>query len=147
MKAGLKVGQTSKVEVEVTDDMFVCFEGKVVHELYSTSSLVQHMELAARKLIVPYLEPTEVGMGCQVEVSHIAITLPGMKVEIVATVSDIKDNKIVAEVEASNIRGKIARGTVTQAVVGKEWLAKRRKELSVIKNIGQAGLISQSTKD
>lgn len=144
MKSGLSIGHTETVEIEVTPDMVACFEGKTVHELYSTSFLVQHMELAARKLIVPYLEENEEGMGCHVEVSHLALTLPGMTVEIKATISDIRDNKVVVDVEASNLRGKIARGTVTQAIVDKEWLEKRRKELMVIKNIAQSPSLSAS---
>jgi len=135
MKPGLAIGQTSRSELHVTDDMSVRFDGKLVHELYSTSSLVLHMEQTARKLIVPYLDADEEGMGCHVEVSHLAITLPGMTIEVVATVSDIRDNKIVAEVEASNLRGKIARGTVTQAIIKKQWLDNRMKEMAVLQNI------------
>lgn len=135
MKPDLTIGTSQSIEIEVTPDMVACFEGKTVHELYSTSFLVQHMELAARKVITPHLEDNEEGMGCHVEVSHLALTLPGMKVKIEATVSEIRDNKVVVDVEASNLRGKIARGTVTQAIVDKTWLHNRMKELGVIRNI------------
>ncbi|MCA9801079.1 MAG: thioesterase [Cyanobacteria bacterium HKST-UBA02] len=135
MKPGISVGQTAELEVEITADMTAAFEGITVHDLYSTSYLVHHMEFAARKLILDYLEPHEEGMGCHVQVSHLAPTLPGMLVKLRATITDIRDNKIQAEVEASNIRGKIARGEVTQAIIEKEWLEKRMKELSIVQNI------------
>ena len=138
MKPGLEKGQQSQTEVLVSDSMTAGFFGETVHELYSTSHLVNHMEYAARQLILPYLEEDEEGMGVHVEVSHLSFTLPGMKVKFVATVTDIRDNKIVAEVEATNLRTKIARGTITQAIVKKEWLEKKMKELKVLQNIASS---------
>lgn len=146
MKPGLAVGQTTNLELEVSWDMIVRYEGKTVHELYSTSMLVHHMELTARKLIWPYLEESEECMGCHVDVSHLAMTLPGMTVTINSTIADIRENKIVVEVEASNIRGKIARGTVTHAVIDKAWLRNRMKEISVIQNIAATELASSNSR-
>lgn len=135
MKPGLAIGQTQTIEIEVTPDMVTYFEGKLVHDLYSTSVLVQHMELAARRLLVPFLSDNEEAMGCNFEISHLAMTLPGMSVQIEATIVEIRDNKVVTNIEASNIRGKIARGSVTQAIVDRDWLQNRMKEISVIHNI------------
>lgn len=135
MKPGLAIGQTHTIEIEVTPDMVAYFEDKLVHYLYSTSALTHDMELAARRLLVPFLEEQEESIGCHFEIAHLAMTLPGMRVEIEATVVEIRDNKVVANIEASNIRGKIARGTITQAIVDKGWLQNRMKEISVIHNI------------
>jgi fluoroacetyl-CoA thioesterase len=135
MKPGIAIGQTETIEIEVTPNMVAYFEGKLVHNLYSTSVLTHHMELAARRLLVPFLEPHEECIGCNFEISHLAMTLPGMNVEVEATIVEIRDNKVVANIEASNIRGKIARGAVTQAIVDKGWLQNRMKEISVIHNI------------
>jgi fluoroacetyl-CoA thioesterase len=146
MKPGLAIGQTTTIETNVSWDMIVRYEGKTVHELYSTSALVHHMELSARKLIWPYLEETEECMGCHVDVSHLAMTLPDMKVTIVSTIADIRDNKVVVDVEASNIRGKIARGTVTHAVIDKAWLTNRMKEISVIQNIAATELAASNSR-
>jgi len=137
MKPGLRAGQSTEIEITVTQEMLAAFGGKVVHELYSTSALVQHMEQVARKLIVPYLDKHEEGMGSYVEVSHLMLTIPGMKVRLKATVSDVRDNKIIAVVEAYNPRGRIARGVVTQAIVEKAWLEKKMKELSLIHQLAQ----------
>jgi predicted thioesterase len=135
MKPGLNVGQSAEVEIEITKDMLATLAGETIHELYATSSLVQHMELAGRKLIVPFLEDHEEGMGSHVEVSHLALTLPGMRVKVKATVTEIRDKKVVCDVEAYNTRGKIARGTVTQSIVEKAWLDRKMKELSIIINL------------
>jgi len=135
MKPGLEIGQSTNLEIDVSWDMIVRYEGKIVHELYSTSVLVHHMELSARKLIWPFLDDTEECMGCHIEVSHLAMTIPGMTVNITGTIADIRDNKVVVDIEASNLRGKIAKGTVTHAIIDKAWLQGRMKELGVIQNI------------
>ena len=137
MKPGLKIGETAEVEITVTTDLVARFEGETVHELYSTSSLVHHLEWAARRTILPYLEDDEEGMGCHVDVSHLAMTIPGMKVRVKATVTDVRDNKVFCDVEAFNQRGKIARATVTQAVVNKSWLDKKIRELTLIHQLAQ----------
>ena len=137
MKPGLKVGQSADVEIAVTSDVLAGFEGETVHELYATSALVHGMEWAARRTILPYLEPQEEGMGCHVEVSHLAMTVPGMKVRIKATIRAVRENKVVCDVEAFNQRGKIAKGTVTQAVVDKSWLDRKVKELALINQLAQ----------
>jgi len=135
MKPGLAIGQTQTIEIEVTPNMVAYFEGKLVHNLYSTSVLTHHMELATRRLLVSFLEANEESVGCNFEIAHLAMTLPGMSVQVEATIVEIRDNKVVANIEASNIRGKIARGTVTLAIVDKGWLQNRMKEISVIHNI------------
>lgn len=135
MKPGLKEGQTAEVEVTVTKDMLAAFDGDLVHELFSTSALIHHMEHAARKTILPYLEDHEEGMGCHINASHRMLTLPGMKVRLVATVIDIRDSKVECEVEAFNSRGKIARGTVVQAIVDKSWLSNKMREMQVVESI------------
>lgn len=135
MKPGLKVGQTSEIEFEVTPKMVAQFKGKVVHELLSTSYLVQELEWAARQTILPYLEAHEEGMGSHVDVHHIMLAPVGITVKVKATVTEIRDNKIECEVEASNFRGKVAKGTVLQAVVDKSWVEKKIAEMEVVEGI------------
>lgn len=150
MKSGLAIGQTAEFEILVTKDMRAEFVGVAVHELYSTSDLVNHIEWAARKILIPYLESHEEGMVSHVEVSHLTLTVPGMKVRVKAIVSEIRDKKIVCDVEAFNTRGKIARGTVTQSIIEKSWLDKKMKELSIINQLSlqfnEASVSSEQTK-
>ncbi|HEY9772336.1 MAG TPA: hypothetical protein V6C81_00850 [Planktothrix sp.] len=132
MKPGLKIGDSAEVEIVVTEDMVAGFGGQVIHRLYCTSALVQHMEWAARKVLEPYFEAHEEGVGCNVECSHLALTLPGCTVKVKATLTEIRERKIVCEVEAFNARGKIARGSVTQSIIEREWLAEKMNELALI---------------
>ncbi len=135
MKPGLEAGQTAQLELTTTAEMRAQFGGVTVHDLFSTSALVHHMEWAARKTILPYLEPHEEGMGSHVEVFHLSFTPCGWNVLIRATVTEVRDRKIVCEVEAFNARGKIARGKVTQSIVERGWLEEKLSQMKVLEGI------------
>lgn len=135
MKPGLRLGQTAELEITVADNMRAQFGNEVVHELLSTSALVHHIEWVARMTIIDFLETHEEGMGSRVDISHLMMTPVGMKVRLKATITDIRDNKIECEVEASNPRGKIARATVVQAIVQKTWLQNKIREMTLINSI------------
>lgn len=133
MKPGLAQGQSAQITFTVTPDMFAAFEGRVVHSLLSTSSLVHQMEWAARQTILPYLEPHEEGMGARVEVRHLMPSPLGVDVTVKATVTDVQNNKVECDIDAWHFRGKVARGTVVQAIVERDWLASKVSELEIAK--------------
>src|SRR3990172_3239130 len=62
----------------------------VVHPVYSTWAMVRHMELASRKVILPFLEPGEDAVGYSVNVTHFAPTPVGMQVTVHATLQRIE---------------------------------------------------------
>ena len=130
MKSGLAVGHTAVVTSEVTPGMYAQFEGNVVHPVYSTVSMVYHMEWASRKIILPYLEDHEEGMGAKVSVEHIAPAKSGSSLEIKANVMKYERNIIVTEVtvrERENDRI-IGKGEVKQVILPKEKIKERIKE-------------------
>lgn len=131
MKPGMELGQTATVTAEVTEDMFAQFEGHVVHEAYSTVSMVYHMEWAARQIILPYIEDHEEGIGAAVSVKHIAPTAVGTHVHVTATLTELKENIIITEVEAKNEKGVIGAGKVTQAILPKEDIQTKLAESSL----------------
>ncbi len=137
MKPGLTIGQTATLEVTVTTEMLANFGGENVHHLYATSALVLHMEWVCRKMIEPYIEEHEEGIGYRVKVSHLMPTIPHMTVKLKATIADIKDRKVTCDVEAFNLRGKIARGCVVQAIVEKSWLNHKIKELTLVHHLSK----------
>lgn len=142
MKPGLKNGQSIDLEVTVTRDMLAEFDGQDVKDLYATSALVHNIERVTHDLLVPFLEPHEQAVTSYMEISHLMLTVPGMKVKLKAIAVEIRDNKIVCEIEAHNVRGKIAKGTVTQAIVEKQWLDKKVKEMSIINNLASESPIA-----
>jgi fluoroacetyl-CoA thioesterase len=122
MKPGMEVGQTATVEAVVTPEMFAQFEGSVVHPAYSTVSMVYHMEWASRKIILPYLEDHEEGIGAAVSVKHIAPTTEGETVTVTATLTEVKDNVVITKVEARNHQRLIGIGEVKQVILPKQTI-------------------------
>lgn len=123
MKPGMEVGQTATITAEVTPEMFAQFEGNVVHPAYSTVSMVYHMEWAARQIILPYLEEHEEGIGGAVSAKHLAPTPEGEKVEVTATLTELKGNAVITAIEVRNSKEVVGRGEVTQFILPKEKIA------------------------
>lgn len=131
MREGLAPGAQAQVTIVVTPEMVAGFEELgVVHPVYSTWSMVHHMELACRKIILPYLEPDEEAVGYSISVTHLAPTLVGMRVTVTARLEQIDGNRIVCAVEAANERTRIGEGTQVQVVLPKARLAARIAQMS-----------------
>ena len=120
MKPGLRPGAEASVTVTVTPDMLATFEELgAVHSLYSTWSMVRHMELACRKIILPYLEPDEDAVGHSISVTHLAPSRPGDRVTARARLLQIAGPRVICAVEAHNDREKIGEGTQVQVLMSK----------------------------
>ncbi len=123
MKEGLRPGAEAEVTITVTTDMLATFEELgPVHSLYATWSMVRHMELACRKIILPYLEPDEDAVGYSVHVTHLAPTRAGERVTARARLLEVDGHRIICAVEAYNAREKIGEGTQVQMLVNKARL-------------------------
>lgn len=125
MKPGLNLGQRYEFSVIVTEAMQARFGDVLVHPLYSTASMITHMEWAARQHILPYLEPGEEGVGYHIDVKHLKPTPLGATVRVAATVSELKPNRVSCQVEAWQEAGTkpisapklVGQGIITQALV------------------------------
>ena len=107
MREGLRPGAEASVTISVTDDMVARFEELgLVHPVYSTWSMVRHVELASRKVILPYLEPDEEAVGYSVSVTHLAPAPVGATVTARARLVRVDGNQVICEVTAN-------RGTTT----------------------------------
>lgn len=134
MKEGLKVGDSTILQVEVTEEMFAQFGGELIHPTYSTASMVYHMEWASRDLVLPYLEEDEESAGAAVTVKHIAPSALGTKIEVKATAADISERSVITNVKVTNENGIIGEGEVKQAILQKNTMQKRlEKQIQVNK--------------
>jgi predicted thioesterase len=123
MKPGLRPGVEASVTVTVTPDMLATFEELgAVHPLYATWTMVRHMELACRKIILPYLERGEDAVGHSISVTHLGPSRVGDRVTARARLLEVRGNRIVCTVEAFNETGKIGEGTQVQVLLSKDTL-------------------------
>lgn len=134
MKRGMEVGREETIEIKVTADMFAAFEGEVVHPVYSTVAMTYHMEWVSRKIILPFLESHEEGMGASVRLKHLAASPLGSIVTLTATLVELSENIVVTKVTASNHLGIIGKGEVKQVILPKEKIAEKLKEASAFIN-------------
>jgi len=126
MKPGLVPGAAGEVSVIVTPAMLAWFEELgVVHPVYATWAMVRHMELASRKVILPFLEPDEEAVGHTVTVTHFAPTPLGMRVTVRAVLLHVNGNRIICGVEAHNEREKIGAGETVQVLLPRAGLPER----------------------
>lgn len=122
----IPAGYQATFETVVTDEMTVDFEhpddpklGKL-HPVYATYWMAKHMELAGRKIILPFLEEGEEGIGSAVNVNHLASALPGMSIKVVAEHTRTEGNRIFASMKAWNALGDlIGEGSTEQVILPK----------------------------
>ncbi len=134
MRPGLRAGAEGRVTITVTDEMVARFEDLgLVHPVYSTWSMVKHMELVSRKLILPFLEPDEEAVGHAVSVTHLAPTPVGAAVTALARLARIDGNQIVCSVEARSGGVKIGEGTTVQVVLPAAVLRERFRAIGADK--------------
>ena len=122
MKPDLKPGVNAEVSAVVTEEMCSAFDGVIVHRVYSTWSLAYHMELAARRVLAPHLEPHEEGMGSHLSIEHLSPTPVGKTVRVVATCTELDGSKVVCDVVAYEGERVVGRGQQVQRVFPKEVL-------------------------
>lgn len=120
MKNSFKPGIVRQLEVRVTEDMCPSFDGVVVHRVYSTWSMVHHMELAARKVLVDYLEDDEEGIGARICVDHKSPAPVGTTVTIRAELTEIRGHRVICRVTAWDDDRLIGEGEQVQVVLKKD---------------------------
>lgn len=130
MKPGMEVGREETIEILVTKDMFAAFEGEIVHPVYSTVAMTYHMEWVSRKIILPFLESHEEGMGASVQINHLAPAPLGSTVTLTATLVEHYGNVVLTKVKAVNQMGIIGKGEVKQVILPKDMIAKKLKKAS-----------------
>jgi predicted thioesterase len=128
MRAGLRLGLVVEHRAVVKPWMKPHLEGMVRHPLYSTWAMVYHMEVTARKLLAPYLEPTEEAVGAGVLVKHLRPARIGSAVHIVGTLVRIKGSSIYTRLEVFTKNRKIGEGSHQQVVMARSRFAQLLQE-------------------
>jgi predicted thioesterase len=95
--------------------------------VFATARLVAVMEVAASRLLEPFLAPGEMSVGVLIETSHIAPTPLGATVTATARFLGKEDKLYLFEVSAADEGGEIGRGRHKRAIVSSERLVARAR--------------------
>ena len=124
-------GHEAVLEIIVSDDMTVRFdELGEVHPVYATYWMAKHIEEASRKIILPFLEAHEDGIGVAVSVRHLAPAPVGTRLRVVArherTEPRGPGSRVHALCEVGDGSGRlIGRGSTEQAVLPRSEIKAR----------------------
>ena len=94
----------------------------------STSRMIDLMELAAARLMLPLLNPGELSVGVNVNVNHLAATPEGETVHIKAIFRRKEWKLFVFDVEVRDRGGKVGSGSHSRAIVVEENVVKSAQE-------------------
>ncbi len=126
MKESLRAGVSRTNRITVDKDRTIGFMGEE-GRVYATPRLVHDIEHTCRDLILEHCDPSEDSVGIEVAIRHLAPTLPGMTVEITATVKQVEGRKITCDIVAKDNLEQVGAGTHSRFVVDKAKTVERLK--------------------
>jgi len=119
VKNSLQPGISKVRRIVVDRDRTISFMGED-GRVYATPELCRDIEQTCREVLLDHAQAGEDSVGLEISVRHTAPTLPGMQVEITATVSAVEGRKVTFEVAAKDELEPIAEGRHIRFVVDRE---------------------------
>ncbi len=119
MKDSLQPGVSKVRRIVVDRDRTVSFMGEE-GRVYATPELCRDIEHTCREALLDHSQAGEDSVGIEIMVRHIAPTLPGMEVEITATVTAVEGRKVSFDVVAKDELEPIGEGKHVRFIVDKE---------------------------
>ena len=122
------IGHTARFDVTVDRTQTIALGASDQTDVFSTPSMINMMEHAAREALRPFLTEEEESVGVDVHVQHTAATPVGHDVWADATITAVQKNVIDFNVAAFDSQGPIGQGTHRRAVVPMARLAEKLSE-------------------
>jgi fluoroacetyl-CoA thioesterase len=116
MKVSMQPGVSKVCRIVVDRDRTTSFMGEE-GRVYATPELCRDIEHTCREALVDHAEAGEDSVGIEIMVRHTAPTLPGMEVQITATVTAVEGRKISFDVVAKDELEPIGEGKHTRFIV------------------------------
>lgn len=138
MKDSLRPGVSLTKRIVVDKERTIGFMGEE-GRVYATPSLVRDIEQTCRDLVVAHADPNEDSVGMEVSVRHLAPTIPGMWVEITATVAAVEGRKVSFQISARDELEPIGEGAHTRFVVDVTKTLERLKAKAAKRAAAPAG--------
>ena len=130
MKDSLKAGETNIHSYIVPEEKTVPFlfeEAELFQQMpkvLATGYLVGLMEWACMETMKPHMEVGEISLGVNINISHLAPTPPGMKVEVEVTCQEVDGQKTLWQIVARDEKDIIGKGTHERFSINGEKFAK-----------------------
>src|SRR5690348_5769341 len=115
MRPGLYLNHSATLDWQVTPERGIALAGGRA-AVFSTPSMINLMEHAARAALEPFLDRNEESVGVDVQVKHLAATPLLSAVRGVATVTRVEGKLIDFDVAAFDSAEQIGKGTHRRAV-------------------------------
>ncbi len=119
MKDSLQPGLSKVRRIIIDRDRTIGFMGEE-GRVYATPELCRDIEHTCRDLLLDHAQAGEDSVGLEIMVRHTAPTLPGMEVEITATVTAVEGRKVSFDVVAKDEIEPIGQGKHVRFVVDRE---------------------------
>jgi len=119
MKDSLQPGVSMVRRIVVDGNRTIGFMGEQ-GRVYATPELCRDIEYTCREALLDHLQAGEDSVGLEIMVRHTAPTLPGMAVEITATVAAVEGRKVSFTVAAKDELEPIGEGKHIRFIVDKE---------------------------
>ena len=138
MKASLRPGISRTNRIVVDRDRTIGFMGEE-GRVYSTPRLLLDIEHTCRDLLLEHGDPGEDSVGIEVSIRHLAATLPGMNVDITATVNAVDGRKVAFDIAAKDDLEPICTGSHSRFVVDTAKTLERLKAKAAKRDAAQRG--------
>lgn len=106
----LRMGLEAEVEAEVTEAMTAAAVGSGLVAGLSTPSMVGLMEGAAVQAISAHLQPGTSTVGSRLDITHLAPTPVGMRVQAHAVLEEVDGRRLVFRVSVTDEVGEVGAG-------------------------------------
>ncbi|MDZ4839759.1 MAG: hotdog domain-containing protein [Bacteroidota bacterium] len=116
----ISIGDTRKYKIVVTKADFAAFNGKIVHEVYSTYALTRDAEWTGRLFVLELKAEDEEGIGSFVNITHHSPAFIDDEVCITAELTKLDGKSVECNIIAAVKNRIIATGKTGQKILKKE---------------------------
>jgi len=129
MEFNLKEGTSIVKESKVTENETAIKMGSGDLEVYATPAMIALMENVAKSSVIDELPNGYTTVGIDMNVKHIKSSPVGAKIKCKATLIKVDGKKLFFEVEASDDKGAIGKGSHIRFIVNSNDFMEKTKNI------------------
>lgn len=129
MELNLKEGTSIIKESKVTENETAIKMGSGDLEVYATPAMIALMENVAKSLVIEEIPQDYTTVGIEMNVQHIKSSPVGANIKCKATLTKVDRKKLFFNVEASDDKGTIGKGTHIRYIVNSQDFMEKIKNI------------------